>query len=195
MNATVLSAYYKHKPGGFTTRLYRAYRALDAAGYRVIYVSTERLPVEGHAIEAVLLNLWSTPSSLLYWPEFCLRAILAMRRLTRQHGIRRHVLFSFFYGTLSILAGWGLNVDTLTFVRGDDVFDAARKRFAGPRVWLHRWLERFAMRHSKQVITTSDTMRNIINQRSHGDDKTVTLPNNIVTRPLPWQSPSSWTST
>ncbi|QQZ29100.1 glycosyltransferase family 4 protein [Thiothrix subterranea] len=185
MNATViLSAYYRHKPGGFTTRLYRAYRALDAAGYRVIYIATETLPVEGERIQPVILPMRSRPTSLWYWPEFCWRAVREMRRLTREHQITQHFIFSFFYATLSIFAGKGLGVRTLTFIRGDDVFDSRKKRFAGLRIAFHRVLEKLGMRYSHQVITTSETMRAIINQRSGGNTKTRCLPNHIVTQPL-----------
>ena len=181
---TILSAYYQHKQGGFTTRLYRAYRALDAAGYRVIYVATEKLPVEGEHIQPVILPMRSKPSSLWYWPEFYLRAMRELRRLTREHQVQQHVMFSFFYATLSILASWGLGVKTLTFVRGDDIFDAAKKRFARPRIWAHSLLEKLGMRYSHQVITTSDTMKASINQRSGGQEKPASLPNNIVPQPL-----------
>ncbi|OQX10188.1 MAG: hypothetical protein BWK73_20970 [Thiothrix lacustris] len=191
MNATViLSAYYRHKPGGFTTRLYRAYRALDAAGYRVIYIATEQLPVAGERIQPVILPMRSHPLSRWYWPEFYWRAWGELRRLTREHGVQQHVMFSFFYASLSILAGWGLGVRTLTFIRGDDIFDAAKKRFSRPRRWVHGWLEKLGMRYSYQVITTSETMKAIINQRAGGQDKTQSLPNNIATQALPIQLPN-----
>lgn len=181
---TILSAYYRHKQGGFTTRLYRAYRALDAAGYQVIYIATEKLPVEGERIQPVILPMRSRPTSLWYWPEFYYRALRELRRLTREHQVRQHVMFSFFYASLSILASWGLGVRTLTFVRGDDIFDASKKRFARPRIWVHSLLEKLGMRYSHQVITTSDTMKAIINQRSGGQAKTQSLPNNITTQAL-----------
>lgn len=181
---TILSAYYRHKQGGFTTRLYRAWRALDAAGYDVVYVATEKLPVDGPHIQPVILPMRSKPSSLLYWPEFYLRAARELRRLTHQCQTRQHLMFSFFYASLSILAGWGLGVRTLTFVRGDDVFDAGKKRFAAPRRWVHRLLEWVGVRYSHQILTTSDAMKAVINQRAGGHDKTVTLPNNIPTQPL-----------
>lgn len=181
---TILSAYYRHKQGGFTTRLYRAYRALDAAGYRVIYIATEKLPVEGENIHSVILPMRSHSTSLWYWPEFYARALLELRRLTREHQVQQHLMFSFFYASLSILASWGLGVRTLTFIRGDDIFDAAKKRFARPRIWVHSLLEKLGIRYSYQVITTSDTMKAIINQRSGGQDKTHSLPNNIATQAL-----------
>ncbi len=181
---TILSAYYKHKQGGFTTRLYRAWQALGAAGHQVIYVAAEALPVTGANIRPVILPMRSKPGSVWYWPEFYLRAVREMRRLTREYQATQHFMFSFFYATISIVAGIGLKVRTLTFIRGDDVFDSRQKRFARPRILIHRLLEKLGMRHSHRVITTSETMRSIINQRSGGQEKTVCLPNNIVTQPL-----------
>lgn len=185
MNATtILSAYYRHKQGGFTTRLYRAWQALDAAGYEVVYVATEKLPVEGKHILPVILPMRSSPSSPLYWPEFYLRAARELRRLTHQSQTHCHLMFSFFYASLSIIAGWGLGVRTLTFVRGDDVFDASKKRFARLRMGVHRLLERVGVRYSHQILTTSEAMKAIINQRAGGHEKTINLPNNIPTQPL-----------
>ncbi|SEA41856.1 Glycosyltransferase involved in cell wall bisynthesis [Thiothrix caldifontis] len=185
MSATpILSAYYRHKQGGFTTRLYRAWQALDAAGYTVFYIAAEPLPVTGKHIRPIILPMRSKASSVWYWPEFCWRAVREMRRLTREHQITQHFIFSFFYAVLSILSSMGLGVRTLTFIRGDDVFDSRKKRFAGLRIAFHRVLEKLGMRYSYRVITTSETMRAIINQRSGGNTKTVCLPNHIVTQPL-----------
>lgn len=182
--AVILSAYYKHKPGGFTKRLYRAYQGLAAAGYQVIYIATEKLPVEGDNIRPVLLPMRSTTSSPFYWPEFYLRAVREMRRLTKEEQAHCHFMFSFFYASISILAGWGLGVRTLTFVRGDDVFDSRRKRFAWLRKMVHKSLESFGMHYSAKVMTTSETMKNIMNKRSGGHRKTFSVPNDIVTDDL-----------
>lgn len=187
---TILSAYYRHKPGGLTTRLYRAWQALDAAGYEVVYVSTEKLPVSGQKITPVILPLWSKPTSPLYWLEFYLRAALEIRRLTHQYQIHQHLMFSFFYASLSILACWGLQVRTLTFVRGDDVYDAGKKRFASVRGLVHRLLEKIGVRYSYQILTTSETMKAVISQRAGGAAKMLSLPNDIATRPLAVQLPN-----
>lgn len=180
----ILSAYYRHKPGGLTKRLYRAWQALAAAGYQVMYVSTETLPVQGENIIPVILTMRSRPDSMWFLPEFFVRAVLAMRGLTRQHHIRQHLMFAFFYATLSILAGWGLGVRTLTFVRGDDVYDAGKKRFSVPRRLVHRLLEWFGVRYSYRILTTSAAMLAAISQRAGGADKMQSLPNDIATQPL-----------
>jgi glycosyltransferase involved in cell wall biosynthesis len=181
---TILSAYYKHKPGGFTKRLYRAYRGLDAAGYRVIYVATEKLPVEGNNIQAALIPMRSKPSSLCYWPELYLRTVWEMRRLTKEEQAHCHLMFSSFYASISILAGWGIGARTLTFLRADNLQDARQKRFAWLREKVHWLLELFSVHYSWQVIAISDVMGSIIGQHFGGQQKTRTLPNDITTRPL-----------
>lgn len=181
---TILSAYYKHKPGGFTKRLYRAYRGLDEAGYRVIYVATEKLPVEGDNIQPVLLSMRSKPGSFFYWPEFYLRAVREMRRLSREEKVRCHLVFSFFYASISILAGWGLGASTLTFVRADNLLEARHKSFAGLRGAVHWLLEVFGMHYSRQVVVISNVMGKLIRQRSGEQHKILTLPNDIITQPL-----------
>lgn len=179
----ILSIYYRHKQGGFTKRLYRAYKAIAASGQDLYYVATAELPVEDERIHPVIIKMRSKEGTPLYWVEFYCRAVLEMRRLTRKHGASTHFVFSFFYATISILSGIGLSVRTITLIRGDDAFDAKFKRFAGLRGLVHKTLEYIGVRGSEAVVATSQAMQQAISARS-GSDKISTLPNDITTSPL-----------
>lgn len=186
-NAVILSVYYKHKQGGFTKRLYRAYKAIAGSGRKLIYIATEKLPVDHENIQPVIINMRSRENSPFYWPEFYLRAVLTMRRLTRQYDVSTHFVFSFFYASLSILAATGLPVRTITLIRGDDAFDANFKKFAGLRRSAHRMLEYIGVRGSSAVVATSQSMQRAISERT-GSDKISTLSNDITTQALDVQS-------
>lgn len=179
----VLSVYYRHKQGGFTKRLYRAYQAIADSGQDLFYVATTELPVTGERIHPVIINISSKEGTSLYWLEFYCRAVLKMRQLTKQHNISTHFVFSFFYATISIFSGIGLSVRTITLIRGDDAFDAKFKRFAGLRRFVHRTLEYIGVRGSESVVATSESMQQAISMRTRSD-KISTLPNDITTSPL-----------
>ena len=99
LKPTILSVYCKHKPGGFTKRLYRAWQAIAISGHELVYIATSELPVSGNGIRAVILPMRSAEGSLLYWPEFYLRTVLTLRRLNKQHQVKTHFVFSCFYAT------------------------------------------------------------------------------------------------
>lgn len=178
-----MSVYYRHKQGGFTKRLYRAYQAIAVSGQRLIYIATETLPVQGDNIQPVIINMHSQEGTVFYWPEFYIRAVLKMRQLTRQHHVSTHFVFSFFYATISILSSIGLSVKTITLIRGDDAFDANFKKLAGLRRFVHRTLEYIGVRGSAAVVATSRSMQQMISQRT-GSDRITTLSNDITTTPL-----------
>jgi glycosyltransferase involved in cell wall biosynthesis len=190
MGSVVLSVYYRHKQGGFTKRLYRAFKAIASSDQHLIYVSTEVLPVEDTNIEPVILPMKSKVGSPLYWSEFYIRALLKIRELNRKHDIQTHLIFSFFYATLSILASVGQGVKTITFVRGDDVFDAQFKSFAPLRSVVHRVLEFIGVKYSAKVLPTNQQMRQAIIERAGHAQKMQTLPNDITTQPLPIKLPN-----
>ena len=190
----VLSIYYRHKQGGFTRRLYRAYRAIAAAEYTLLYLAASPLPVEHPNIQPVILTMWSKEGSWLYWPEFYWRAIRTMRTLSKQKNVRTHFVFSYFYAVISILASIGLPVKTLTFIRGDDVFDSAGKSWPKLRATIHQLLERVGVAYSERIFATSDSMRHTIATRTGADHKIASLSNDITTQALPIQLPKTGTT-
>lgn len=181
--SVVLSIYYKHKQGGFTKRLYRAYKAIAASGQDLYYVATAELPVKDERIHPVIIEMRSKEGTPVYWIEFYCRSMMEMRRLTKKHQASTHFVFSFFYATISIFSGIGLSVRTITLIRGDDAFDAKFKRFSGLRGLVHRTLEYIGVQGSEIVVATSQSMQQAISKRT-GSDRISTLPNDITTSPL-----------
>ena len=189
-NSVILSVYCKHKQGGFTKRLYRAYQAIAASDHRLIYVAAKALPVSANNIEAVVLPMISKESSPLYWPEFYLRAIFKLRRLSKEHKVKTHFVFSFFYSTISILASIRLPVQTITLIRGDDAFDARYKSYSWLRSKVHLMLEKIGVRYSRQILATNASMQKAIIQRTGEQEKIGVLPNDITTSALNISKPT-----
>ncbi|MGB1008372.1 MAG: glycosyltransferase family 4 protein [Thiolinea sp.] len=186
----VLSVYCKHKQGGFTKRLYRAYQAIADSGHELIYVASSELPVSGKGINAVILNMRSTEQSMLYWPEFYWRATFALRRLSKMHQVKTHFVFSFFYATTSILSGIGLPVKTITLIRGDDVFDSRYKSHAWLRGTIHQLLEKIGVHFSAKVLATNSSMQKDIQARNPKARNIGVLPNDITTSALDITTPT-----
>ncbi len=189
--SVVLSVYCKHKQGGFTKRLYRAYKAIAASDHELIYIATSELPVKGTGIHAVILPMRSSEQSPFYWPEFYLRTVLTLRRLSKQHQVKTHFVFSCFYATASILSGFGLKTKTITLVRGDDVFDAQYKSYPRLRSSVHKALEKVAVRFSTQVLATSKSMQQSMQDRNPQANNIAALPNDITTSELGIRSPDA----
>lgn len=180
----ILSVYYRHKQGGFTKRLYRAYNAIAASGHQLIYVAAEALPVEDDNIYPVILPMRSKENSPLYWPEFYLRTLFKLRQLSKQHQVQTHFVFSCFYATASVLSNIGLPIKTITLVRGDDVFDAQYKPHAWLRGAVHKTLEKIAVRYSQRVLATSSSMQQAMRARNPEANNIGTLANDITTAEL-----------
>jgi glycosyltransferase involved in cell wall biosynthesis len=189
-NKQIISFYYKHKPGGFTTRLYKAWLGLANTGYQVTYISTEKLPVDHEAINVQLINCKSRQGTSLFWLEYFIRAIFEARKLAKSGDVYCFFVFQFFYSTLAILSALGSNVKTLVFVRGDDVHDASFKSLSSVRMAMHRFLENFSVKHSSIVVATNKDMMNTLKARATSTSaKFDFLPNNIVNADVQYTQP------
>ena len=187
---TIISLYYKHKAGGFTTRLYKAWTGLANADYRVIYIASEELPVVHEKIQAHLIRCKAREGSALFWLEYSLKAIFAARRIAKQESIDSFLVFSFFYSALALLAGWGREINTLVFIRADDLHDATFKTSASFRTRVHQWLERFSMKYAAIVVATNHDMMKVLKHRNpEARAQLDTLPNNIVNADTDYSSP------
>jgi len=176
----ILSFYYKHKTGGFTTRLYKAWTALANDGYKLTYISTEKLPVENKNITAHIILCRNKPSTVLFWGEYFLRAIFAARKIIKNEQVSCFFVFSFFYSSLSILSGFGNGVKTLVFIRADDVYMSSLKSFAKLRTKLHIFLEKFSLNYAAIAVATNQKMMTSIRARNNAKADIYYLPNNIV---------------
>ena len=179
-NKQVVSFYYRHKPGGFTTRLYKAWMGLANSGYQVTYIATEKLPVEHKNIHAQLISCISRDGSALFWLEYFFRTVFVARKMAKNNNEQRFLVFSFFYGALAVLACFCTKVKTLVFIRGDDLHDSQFKSYASIRTTIHRLLERFCIRYSALVVATNKDMMKVLKERNKPYTHIDYLPNNIV---------------
>lgn len=173
-----ISFYYKHKPGGFTKRLYKVYRVLAEQGYDVHYFSLEALPVEHPNIHQHLIAVDSNSSGLMLWPRYFIKSAFGARSLSKNIDLKGYVVFSFFYAVLSIFSKQKNN-KLWVFIRGDDVYDSQFKSFPKLRASVHRLLERIGISRSTKVICTNKKLIQALIDRGCKKEKLYHLPNNI----------------
>ncbi len=175
----VVSFYYKHKPGGFTKRLYRAYTAIASSKTQLHYFSIKKLPVDHENIIHHPVTVNATEGSILYWIEYYLKAVLQARKFTKNHSVNSFFVFSFFYSTLACLTSLGFGKPTLVFIRADDLHDSKLKSLAWLRVSIHSFLEKISMRCASTVVCTNKNLMKVIADRTGYSDKLSYLPNDI----------------
>lgn len=192
-NKKIISFYYKHKPGGFTIRLYKAWLGLAKSGYQVTYISTEKLPVDHKNINVQLITCRSRQGTSLFWLEYFIKAFFEARKLVKNEDVYCFFVFQFFYSTLAILAAFGSHVKTLVFIRGDDIHDASFKSFSRLRMMMHRFLESFSVKHASMVVATNENMMNTLKARAKRTKATKTqfefLANDIVNAKVHYSKP------
>ena len=176
----ILSFYYKHKSGGFTARLYKAWLGLVNDGYELTYISTEKLPVDSQHITAHIIACRGKPGTALFWGEYFIKAIFSARKIIKNEQVSCFVVFSFFYASLSILSGFGSRIKTLVFIRADDVYMSSIKSSAKLRTRLHIFLERFSLNYASIAVATNQKMLTSMQSRNNAKADMYCLPNNIV---------------
>ena len=177
----IISFYYKHKAGGFTTRLYKAWLGLAKSDYHIVYISTEELPVDHQNIEPHIINCRSKPGTIFFWLEYFTRAIFSARQINKKKDVYCFFVFSFFYSSLAVLAGLGNNIKTVVFIRADDLHTSTLKSFSKLRMQVHLFLEKFSISHASLIVATNKNMRDMLKNRNvKHEDKISYLPNDIV---------------
>lgn len=176
----IISFYYKHKAGGFTARLYKAWLSLANNDYHLIYISTEKLPIESQHITAQIIACRSKPGTAIFWLEYSIKAIFAAKKHIRNNQVSCFLVFSFFYSSLAILSGLGNGIKTLVFIRADDVYMSSLKTSAKLRTWTHIFLEKFSLRYASLAVATNKQMMASLLSRNNAKAKIRYLPNNII---------------
>lgn len=176
----IISFYYKHKPGGFTARLYKAWLAMVNDGYQLIYISTEKLPIENEYITPNIINCRSKPGTAMFWGEYFIKAIVNARKIIKHDQVSCFFVFSFFYSSLAILSGVGNGIKTIVLVRADDVYMSSLKKSAKLRTKVHIFLEKFSLKNAALVVATNKKMMVSLQSRNDAKAEISYLPNNIV---------------
>lgn len=194
--ATILTTYYRPKPGGLCKRLFRAIHALLASGHSVHYLAAVPFPITH---ERCHFHRFPWPrdrtSGLLFWSCY---AVLAPFQLL-YIGLRYRVTHAFAFGTtyaallqpLRFLAHVPLSV----FLRADVIQNHILKDRSAAVVRTEMVLEGLAIRNAR-VFPVSKALAEVLAKR-HPKLKTASievLPNDMGTIEPPRQSTRSNTS-
>lgn len=143
MSRTVLTSYYRPKPGGFCRRYFRAIQALCERGHTVHALSVVRFPIEH---ENFRWHRFPWPSrwtdNYLFWGIFHLLAPWMLLATAVRHRVDRLFAFSPTYGLMLQLARRWLTLPLTVFIRADSLEN--HRLLNRPRwlIRLERYLER-----------------------------------------------------
>ncbi|MEN8128865.1 MAG: glycosyltransferase family 4 protein [Pseudomonadota bacterium] len=165
--ARILTSYYRPKPGGYCTRLFRGIAALLKAGNEVHYLSVSPFPISHpnchfHRFPWFIENT----DTLLFWALFHIFSPFQLLYL----GFRYHITHAFAFGTnygftlqlLRLLK----KIPTALFLRGDGI---KIHRINGKGSWLIRLdtiIEGFAI-HGVYLYGVSDNLIKRVINRHH----------------------------
>jgi glycosyltransferase involved in cell wall biosynthesis len=184
--ATVLTCYYRPKPGGLCTRLFRAIRALLDRGHTVHYLSLAPFPIDH---PRCIFHRYPWPmrhvDSLLFWALFHLLAPLLLLGLGLRHRVTHAFAFGPTYAFLMRPLAWGRRILPTCFLRGDPILS---HRLQGKALWIVRldqWIEGMAIRDAT-LVGVSDHLTQAVLKRHPGQ-----RPRGIRLLPndRPWGSP------
>jgi len=118
--ARVLTAYYRPKPGGYCTRLFRAMRALLDGGHEVHYLAVEPFPIEHRDCHFHRFPWPATATdNLLFWAVFHLLAPWWLLAVALRARITHAFAFGTNYGLLLQPARLATRAPLTVLVRGD----------------------------------------------------------------------------
>ncbi|MBT3922887.1 MAG: glycosyltransferase [Nitrospina sp.] len=114
----VLTAYYKHKPGGFCKRLQMKINAYLEQGWVVHYVAVEKFPYSHpNLIPHILPTPLKDHNTLLFWIYFFTLAPWFTAWIAYREKVQLISVFSLAYACLCVPAKWITGSPLLTFIR------------------------------------------------------------------------------
>lgn len=114
----ILTAYYKHKPGGFCKRLQMKINAYLNQGWEVHYIAVAAYPYKNpNLIPHILPTPFKNHDSLFFWIYFFTIAPWFTAWVAYKNKIQLISIFSLTYAYLCIPAKWISKAPLLTFVR------------------------------------------------------------------------------
>lgn len=165
--ATLLTCYYKPKPGGFCTRYFRAIEALLRDGHRVHYLAVRRFPVEH---QACIFHRFPWPAQhaegLLFWAVFHLFAPPILLFLATRYHIERAFCFGSTYALLLQPVRILKRIPLVLLLRGDPL---ASHRLNGQPAWLQQmelYLEGLGLAGTTLFAVSNDLRKRVL-QRHH----------------------------
>ena len=119
--ATVLTSYYRYKPGGFCTRYVRAIRALLARGHTVHYLAVAPYPIEDENCHFHRFPWRGNSDSAFFWFTFYLFGPILLMALALRYRITHLYAFGYTYGFILQPARFVTGKPLSVFLRGDAI--------------------------------------------------------------------------
>jgi glycosyltransferase involved in cell wall biosynthesis len=180
--ATILTCYYRPKPGGFCLRLFRAIRALLEAGHTVHYLAVIRFPID-HPRCHFHRFPWPREhtENMLFWMIFHIVAPLLLFLLGLRHRVTHTFAFGHTYGFLMQPLRCLLSVPLTCFLRSDALVQHTIKKRANWVAALDRFIEGLAVSGAHIVGVADSLTRCIVKRHPHIRVRSVScLPNDLL---------------
>ncbi len=186
--ATLLTCYYRPKPGGLCTRLFRAMRALLDRGHTVHYLALAPFPIDH---PRCMFHRFPWPvrqgDGLLFWALFHLLAPPMLLRIALRHRVTHAFAFGPTYAFLMRPLCRIKGIIPTCFLRGDPILSHRLQGKARWIVLLDRWIEGLAIEHVNVVGVSSHLVQTILKRHPDRRPRDVrVLPNDLpalVTKP------------
>lgn len=186
MSRTVLTSYYRPKPGGFCRRYFRAIQALCERGHTVHALSVVCFPVEHenfHWHRFPWPSRWT--DNYLFWGVFHLLAPWMLLAVAVRHRVDRLFAFSPTYGLMLQPARRWLKLPLTVFVRADSLENHRLLNRPSWLIRLERHLERAGL-VGAQVECVSNALASSLEARHALARRPGVFPNDVpVLEPLP----------
>ena len=174
-----LSIFYKHKKGGFNSRLYKLYLALANRNHIVHYIAVEEFPIKHpNIITHILWVPCIQKENFLFWFFFILLTPFYCFWIAKKNSINRIITFSSFYAFVCSLAVILLRIKMVTFLRADIIRESRYEKKPFYNLFLNYVFERIGLKLSCLVVPNSKSLKQNILNRNNNLNITV-LPNNI----------------
>lgn len=165
--ATILTSYYRYKPGGFCTRYVRAIRALLARGHTVHYLAVARYPIEHKNCHFHRFPWRGNTDSAFFWFTFYLLGPILLLALGLRYRITHLYAFGYTYGFIlqpaRLVTGKPLSV----FLRGDAI--AAHRLNGRSRITLavETFIEDCALRATTVYGVSNTLLQRTLERHPH----------------------------
>jgi len=184
--ATVLTCYYRPKPGGLCKRLFRTINALLSSGHSVHYLSVVRFPIT-HPNCHFHHFPWpvSQTETPLFWCVFHAVAPLILLAIGYRYKVSRLFAFGYTYSFLMQPLRLLKGVPVSLFLRADSIRNHEHKHVSKPVINLEKLMEGLGLHGCKlygvsKALTKATTSRHSLFQPILSE----TLTNDITKKPI-----------
>lgn len=161
--AIVLTCYYRPKPGGLCTRLFRAIRALLTRGHTVHYLAVAPFPIDH---PRCFFHRFPWPErysdTLLFWALFHVAAPLMLLGIALRHRVTHAFAFGPTYAFLMRPSFWAARIALTCFLRGDPILSHRLQGKARWIVFLDQCIEGLAIQGVRIVGVSPHLVRTLL---------------------------------